>query len=350
MHHSGVELFEEGTVKFLAEDKQTRSAEVFFNPSRRFDRDTNVILLKAIGARGLDGIDAFAGSGVRGLRLCAETEAFGSMLLNDIKTGITIKKNISLNKGIKPKIKTSESNAIDLFCEADSYDYVDIDPFGSPVAYAIYAMPRVRYGGMLAVTATDTAALYGKAAGACRLKYGARSFKTSYHNELGLRILLKRMEEIANIHSRSIKPLFFDVRKHYVRAYMKITKPDAGSKIGFVYDCISCPYRSVKRTEKCPVCGSKLVDLGPAWLGELFDRSLVRKMEDVAEDEKMKNYLSIMASEEDTVSYYTTTELASYLKQKEKSILFFGNRTVLNGKGFRTDEDLGQLLEKLKST
>ncbi len=344
-----MELFREGAINFYAEDKQTRKSKVFFNPSRNFDRDLNVLLFNALGAHNLKGIDLFGGSGIRSLRLSAETDAFDFFKINDLKTSKTIKKNVLKNKGkIKTKITVTSLNALDIYSMQEGYDYVDIDPFGSPVKYLLQAMPKVKRGGILALTATDTAALYGKAKKACMLKYGSRSLKTGYFNEIGLRILIKRAEEIANFYERSVKPVFFDVRHHYIRVYLSVSKAKLDRDIGYIYQCSKCPNRVIKFSEICSFCGSKNIEVGPLWLDSLFDKNLVSKMFEIAQDADAKKYLETFKQEKDSVSYYTTTELASYLNIKEKKIDSFGSRTVLNDKGFRCDYEFKKLVEEYK--
>ncbi len=284
------------------------------------------------------------------MRLVAETKAFKSFAINDLNTSKVIKKNVLKNRSkIKAKITVTSLNASDIYSAQEGYDYVDIDPFGSPIRYALQAMPKVKRGGLLALTATDTAALYGKAKKACLLKYGARSLKTSYFNEIGLRILIKRAEEIANLYERSVKPMFFDVRRHYVRIYLHVSKANTTRSIGYIYQCSKCPNRVMKFSETCSFCGSKNIEIGPLWLDRLFDRGLVSRMLVLAKDEEIKKYLSMLKQEKDSVSYYTTTELASYLAVREKRIDSFGTRTVLNEKGFRYDQDFKKLAEEYKN-
>ena len=337
-----MELLKEGKIKFYADNLQTKSAGVFFNPSRSFERNLNITLIKAIGRSGLEGIELFSASGVRGLRLCAETENFKRMVLNDIKTIKTIERNIKLNK-IK-NASSLEINAAKVNCLGEHFDYIDIDPFGSPVGYLQNSFASIRMNGIMAITATDTAPLYGRAKKACRLKYGASSMKTHYYNELGLRILIKRSEELANIMERSIEPIFFDVRKHYIRVYFRVVRPHKSEKIGFIYQCRRCPNRTLEESTKCSNCGSDLLKLGPVWLGRLFDRNLVESMLALSEDKTERKYLESLAHETDQVSYYTTDELASYLKKPEVSISAVKSRTVLNPKGFRTDDEIADVL------
>lgn len=344
-----MELFKEGAISFYAENKQTRDSEVFFNPSRDFDRSLNILLFKALDRHDLTGVDLFGGSGIRSLRLAAETDAFKSFKINDLKTSKVIRKNVLKNKSkIRARITVTSFNASDIYSIQEGYDYIDIDPFGSPVRYTLQAMPKVKRGGIIALTATDTAALYGKAKKACALKYGSRSLKTSYFNEVGLRILIKRAEEIANLYERSVHPLFFDVRRHYIRTYLCVSKANITRDIGYIYQCSKCPNRVLKFSEKCSFCASKNIEVGPLWLDNLFDRKLVSSMFGIAQDEDAKKYLEMLKQEKDSTSYYTTTELASYLGVREKKIGSLGTRTVLNEKGFRYDNDFKKLTEEYK--
>ena len=344
-----MEVFREGKISFTAENKQTRDAEVFFNPERKFDRDMNVLLLNTIGRKELSGIDVFGGSGVRGLRLCSETDSFSSFVRNDIKTYESISKNIEDNKDVlKCGIECTNFNAIDLGAKGKRYDYIDIDPFGSPIRYSVEAIPSLNLGGIIAVTATDTAALYGKARKACAVKYGAFSYKTQYFREVGLRIMIKRMEEVANLFYRSITPLFFDVRKHYVRVYLKLGRVNLSRKIGYIYQCSRCPYRSVEEGSKCGHCGSKLVRIGPLWLDKTFDKGLVEKMHDSTDDGKIGKYLGVLKDESDIPFFYTTAEISSFTRTVEKPVESFGSRTVLDSKGFRSDLDIDRILEMAK--
>ncbi len=344
-----MEKFTEGAITFFAENKQTRDAKVFFNPSRKFDRDLNILFINVIGKRKMEGIDLFGGSGVRSLRLAAETDYFSSITVNDIKTSAIIRKNIALNKKkLKARIDVLSMNAQDIYNLQNGYDYVDIDPFGSPVKYMVQALQKVRFGGLLAITATDSAALYGKAKKACMLKYGAVSLKTRYFNEIGLRILIKRTEEIANLSDRSIEPLLFDVRKHYLRVYLRVTAANINRRIGPIYQCTKCMNRGTECPVKCDVCGATMKQVGPMWLGKLFDRNLVKRMYDIS-DGQLKEYLEVMKDETDSIGYYTTDQMASFLKEKEKKCGLIGCRTVLDDKGFRTDMPLKDLLKEYKN-
>ena len=66
-----------------------------------------------------------------------------------------------------------------------------LDAFGSPVQYLEAAFHNVYSGGVVVVTATDVASLYGKCARTLLRNYGARLVAgVDYRKELAVRILL----------------------------------------------------------------------------------------------------------------------------------------------------------------
>ena len=252
-------------------------------------------------------------------------------------------------KRLNSDIITESFNVTEIDRSKGLFDYIDIDPFGSPAFYAVHAMNNMKVGGIMALTATDTSALYGSANKACAIRYRAVSAKTSYYNEMGLRILLKRIDDIAGVYRREIESLFFDVRKHYIRVYVRIKRIRQSDDINHIYQCGRCPNRTLIEGGKCANCGSAMIKLGPIWSGKLFDRALVQRMYEKSEDADEKDYLGILRSEGDSITYYTTTEMASYLKQHEKKNGAIGTRTVLNNKGFRIDYCFKELLENYRN-
>ena len=65
-----------------------------------------------------------------------------------------------------------------------------LDPFGSPVQYLDAAFRNIYHGGMLVITATDVAALFGKCPVVTERNYSAHSRRTDYTKEVAVRILL----------------------------------------------------------------------------------------------------------------------------------------------------------------
>ncbi len=352
-----MDFFKEGKVKFFAEDKQLKKAEVFFNPKRKFDRDLNVLLVSSLMHKNSSGLELFSGSGVRGLRLCIETGKFSVFAFNDIKSKEIVEKNLQANRGkllkIDKKVTGFDSAS---FETSKKYDYIDIDPFGSPVFYLNSALKLLKKEGILAVSATDTAALMGSAQKACMRKYGSVSLKTAYSNELSIRILIKKVIEEAAVHSIKLLPLLFNFEGNFLRIYLKSIASNVKERIGYAYQCSKCPSRQIKEEAKCSYCGSKTHRMGKLWLGPLYSKKHVIKMLsalnrgtlDFPEDSilKLSDYLTRLSKELDVFSYYTTSQLSSFLKQPEFSISRFKDKTVLSPKGFRIASSFSDFLNK----
>jgi tRNA (guanine26-N2/guanine27-N2)-dimethyltransferase len=355
-----MELFNEGQVIFYAEDKQLKKAGVFFNPKREFDRDLNVLVVSSLISNKSAGLELFSGSGIRGLRLCIESNKFNKFTFNDIKSYDTVKRNLELNKKrLLSTDKTVNNTDATLFESSSKYDYIDIDPFGSPVFYLDSALNLLKRGGVLAVSATDTAALLGSAQKACLRKYGSVSLKTSYSNELGIRILIKKVIEYGLNHSINLVPILFNFEGNFIRVYFKADPSKIKPSIGYAYQCYKCPNRVTKALLKCDYCGGRMHKIGPMWLGSLHNEKYLNKMISSLKKNRMKfsdkaslklmNYLNAVLSELPVFSYYTTSEISSFLKQPEIKISKFKNRTVLSPKGFRTKNSFSNLIATLDS-
>jgi tRNA (guanine26-N2/guanine27-N2)-dimethyltransferase len=353
-----MEIFNEGQVIFYAEDKQLKKAGVFFNPKRKFDRDINAVLVYSLLNDNSAGLELFSGSGIRGLRLCIETKKFSKFTFNDIKSYDIIKRNLELNKKrLLRTFKTVNNTEATSFKSCGKYDYIDIDPFGSPAFYLDSALNLLKRNGLLAVSATDTAALLGSAQKACLRKYGSLSLKTPYSNEIGIRILIKRVVEAATNHSINLVPILFNFEGNFIRVYFKATPSKTKPNIGYAYQCYNCPNRSTGGAEKCGYCGSKMHKIGPMWLGSLCNKKYVNKMLSSLKQNSMKfsdeslhrvlDYLNAILGELNVFSYYTTSEIASFLKRPEPKISNFKNMTVLSPKGFRTKSNFFEVLRSL---
>lgn len=353
-----MDFFNEGRVSFYAEDKQLKSAEVFFNPKREFDRDLNVLLVSSMMHDNSAGLELFSGSGVRGLRLCVETGKFAEFTFNDIKSKDIIERNLEINRKKVSRIsKTITSKDAASFESGNKYDYIDIDPFGSPVFYLDSALKLLKKGGVLAVSATDTAALMGSAQKACLRKYGANSLRTSYSNEIGIRILIKKVVETASSHLIGVLPIIFNFEGNFIRVYFKSFASKRTDKTGYAYQCSKCPARETKEEEKCSYCGSKMHRIGPMWLGDLCSKVYINKMISSLNENKMhfpsdslsrlSSYLAGLSAELNVFSYYTTDELSSFLKQPELRISRFKNKTVLSPKGFRIKGNFHDVMESV---
>ena len=85
-----------------------------------------------------------------------------------------------------------------------AYQWVDLDPFGSPVNFLDSAIQGLARIGFLEVTATDTAALTGSSASSQQRRYGAKGIVDTYAHDDGVRVLLVLVATTAARHDRFI--------------------------------------------------------------------------------------------------------------------------------------------------
>jgi tRNA (guanine26-N2/guanine27-N2)-dimethyltransferase len=167
------------------------------------------------------------------------------------------------------------------------FTIVDLDPFGSPANYIDCVMRSVQNGGLVSVTATDTAVLCGKYPDVCLRKYYGMSLSNPYSNELALRLLMSLMALTSSRLGIGIRPLFAHTNMHYVRIYVQavLSSKMANSvfdNIGYIQHCFRCGNRTASslnnRSEVCGQCSSSIKTAGWLWLGKIYDKDFVREM------------------------------------------------------------------------
>ena len=293
--------------------------EVFYNPVMKANRDITLLAMaaatKLYGIKKWNIADMMAASGIRGIRMMLELGSTNieSLKMNDYSAAAVavIKKNMRLNK-IKPgkKVVVTKSEANKFLLANRSFNYIDVDPFGYPGLFLDSAVKKLAHNGLLAVTATDTSALAGTAAAACKRKYLAMPLKNEFMHETGVRIMVRLVQLIGALHEKALVPVFCYYKDHYVRAFF-ICRTGAHrvdelmSRHKEIFYCRSCCNREVTdgQTNRCRNCGKEMETAGPLWTGRLFDDRLASRMAAAAEkkgsgfDEKLKGFLSTIADE-----------------------------------------------------
>ncbi len=286
---------------------------VFFNAQMGFNRDVSVMLFRALTIKG-SALDAMAATGARGIRLANECPGEYRIFINDKdpRAFEYIKANIELNG-----LGNCEAINQDLRCHTASkvHDYVDIDPFGTPVPFVQAAIQGLKRNGVLAITATDTAPLAGTHAKKCVRRYMARPLRNVFGHETGLRVLIGYLAREAGQLDKGIRPLLCYYADHYFRCFIKVPESAAVadeslSHLGY----LSYDQESHERSwSSTPSPGAS----GPMWLGPLRDRELLSAM-DAAEGlqarDRCAKYLNIWREELDTPFFYENNELSSMLK------------------------------------
>ena len=195
------EIIEEDQTKVHVpvEKKISRDLPVFYNPLMKLNRDISVALLQSIKKNLQIGLP-LAGTGVRAVRFLTSLKNIKLIAINDISPESVnlIMKNLELNQDkIKCKeIQLDNEDANTFLLSSKGFDYIDIDPFGSPNNFLENSVRRLARDGILAVTATDTGALSGSYTKACLRKYWARPLRNELMHEIGIRILIRKVQLI----------------------------------------------------------------------------------------------------------------------------------------------------------
>ncbi len=284
----------------------TKKMPVFYNPRMIMNRNFSVLVVQAFqkeAGQPLVICDPLAGSGVRVIRFALETTGIEQIYANDINPGACrqMVENFILN-AIPPervKISTQDANLLFVQRQRRSFDYIDIDPFGSPVPFLYNAFHALRMvGGMLGVTATDTALLHAAHAKACLLKYAAKPLHAPFLKEMGARILVQYIHTIAASLGFAIEPKIVVSQAHFVKAFVKVKRSKTMAsknlaEIGWVHFCPKCWYTTVTLGKfnlafplRCAQCGGDYETAGPAWLGQLFDLTYLETMATACQGEE----------------------------------------------------------------
>jgi len=321
-----VEKFSEGKVEVWASPALGKGA--FYNPAAEFQRDVSISVLQAwqrIAKQKLSVCDSLAATGLRGLRYAKEVEGLREVILND-KNPFAVKvitKNIALNR--LSKVCKSSCTDANILLHENVFDFIDIDPFGSPNLFMDSAARSVWHKGFVAVTATDTAPLSGSVPKACFRKYGISTFKGApFYSEMGLRTLISFIILTFARRDRAFIPVLSHSTRHYFRCYGKIGH--AGAIEGLLKRFGFVSYNSKTgefRLGKLPESGWQFA--GPVYLGPIQDKTFVN---DVFNDLKQRDFnqkavelkmLELLAEEADAPAfYYDLHILASKLKAPAK--------------------------------
>ena len=105
-----------------------------------------------------------------------------------------------------------------------SFQWIDLDPFGSPVQFLDTAIQGLGRVGVLEVTATDTAALTGSSSTSGMRRYGHNGIVDHYAHDDAVRVLLGTVATSAARLDRSIEPILALFDGHHVRVSVLVRK------------------------------------------------------------------------------------------------------------------------------
>ena len=160
-----------------------------------------------------------------------------------------------------------------------AYQWVDLDPFGSPVNFLDSAIQGLARIGFLEVTATDTAALTGSSASSQQRRYSAKGIVDTYAHDDGVRVLLGLVATTAARHDRFIEPVLALFDGHHVRVSVKVRRSkerasDVMNMMGWRIRDRNGGYTFVQHpTPEEVERGS-----GPMWVGPLWSKDIAGRM------------------------------------------------------------------------
>jgi tRNA (guanine26-N2/guanine27-N2)-dimethyltransferase len=273
------------------------TSPVFFNPAASLNRDVSVCVTSAAG--GSSFCDSMAGVGARGVRVAKEVGTIELVTLVDFNRealGLA-RRAAALNRvSRKCEFAHSETSAYlySRYGRERRFDFVDVDPFGTPVGQLQGAVAATSDGGILSVTATDTAVLCGVYPRVARRRYAATPLNNEFCHETAIRILAGAVARSAATLDTGARPVAAHSTRHYVRAYFSIgagaTKADSTLKsVGHVSWCPWCGHRETSNEPgvTCERCGKKAKSAGPLWVGPLCDDSLLNRARGAADRMKL---------------------------------------------------------------
>ncbi|MBS3116208.1 hypothetical protein J4421_01290 [Candidatus Woesearchaeota archaeon] len=348
----------------LPEKDVHRKMEVFYNPLMKSQRNITLLLLNSIEKKHLNIADPLAGSGVRSLRFLRELkkEKVQNLFVNDIKDNFSavfennLKSN-SLKKTEALHISQEEANLFLLnqinpnkdipnFC--GYFDYIDIDPFGSPNPFINAAIARINRGGIMAITATDTAALTGTYPKVTQRKYWATPLKNYMMHEIGLRILIRKIQLMGVQFDKALIPILSYHKDHYFRIFFQSIKgkkksDEIISQHQFLlWNPITLECKTSSQNSES---GFKVA--GPLWIGKLFDHKLLAIMVKQNPFPEEKFFLTLLHEEakHDTVGFYDLHEISRLCKCDSPKIDFVakklqGSRTHFSLTGIKTTKKI----------
>ena len=269
---------------------------IFFNPKMELCRDITSLAVSTLPE--LTICDGMCATGIRGIRYALENDNVKHVTLVDMdENAITAAtQNIIINNLDFPVVQADVNHF--LYRGGEKFNFVELDPFGSPVPFIRSALLNLRASkeGYLSVTATDTAVLCGAQPKACQIYYGSRPLHNYFCHEAGARMLLSHITRVASPLELGIEPIITMSKHHYFKLILKVKKGaipafDSVKQQGYVSWCPHCfdtktypkPFISVE----CSVCGNTIEWSGPIWLGDLFDKSTIERMK---EENMLRDY------------------------------------------------------------
>src|SRR3989344_2911653 len=309
-------IIQEGLAKAEIDEREKISKEldVFYNPVMKNNRDISVMILNSIPNKNMQIGLPMEASGIRGIRFIKEARkgkiknvSFNDNSLDAVKA---MKKNLKMNK-IRKNIQVSCSDANLFLLNSKGFDYIDIDPFGSPNKFLDSAVKRISRNGILAVTATDTSNLAGTYKEAWIRKYWSVPIDNELRHEIGVRILIRKVQLVGAQYEKAMVPIFSYFKDHYYRIFF-------------------CCEKGKKKVDEVMRLHGYFKEAGPIWLGDLWDDKIADKISKCKDE--VRPFLQRIA-----------------LESKIKTVGFFDVHAECKRKHIKVNHKIDELMEKIRN-
>jgi len=347
--------------------------EVFYNPVMKSNRNIAILLLNSVENEGMNIASPLAGSGIRELRFLQELQPgkIEHIFVNDIKENFpkVIEENVKLNdlnKNLQKKLIVHNDDANlfllnqvkhhidDSFC--GYFDYIDIDPFGSPNPFLAASVARITREGIIAITATDTAALTGTYPKVTKRKYWAKAVRNYMMHEIGLRILIRKLQLQGVQFDKALIPILAYHKDHYFRIYFRCVKgKERCDQLLKEHQYLLFNPKTLEFKTSDFNAEKGFEYFGPLWAGKLSDKKLIAKMKKENPFPEEHKFLDLLhqESKNDIVGFYDlhviakkygveTTRLEPVLKKVK------GVRTQFSGTGIKTKVGIKKMVKILR--
>ncbi len=338
-------------ISIPAAEKISKQMPVFYNPVMKHNRDISILLLNSLDKKDMQIADPLAASGIRAIRFILELDKkiVENISINDNNKNFKkiINNNLKANKiKITNKLIIKNEDANLFLVNSTGFDYIDIDPFGTPNPFLDNAVKRLSREGILAITATDLSSLAGTYPDVCKRRYWAVPMRNELMHEIGLRILIRKIQLIGAQYEKSLIPIFSYFKDHYFRIFFQCSK-------------------GKKDVDKIIEEHGFFEGAGPMWLGRLWDKNLVDKIYSNFlrnnNDKELDSFLKTIKEESpiNNVGFYDVHKIIKRNKikkipkkelliEKIKGLGYMAAGTHFNVQGIRSDISLEKITNIIK--
>ncbi len=357
----------EGDMEISIPENEKLSDKIpFFNPVMKFNRDFTIGIAKIFNVRRfLDGLSA---CGALSIRMKKEIENI-EVNANEINSE-TIK-FLRQNKEDNNVELVIHNNDLNLLLNEDgNFDFIDIDPFGSPVPFLSNVLSNARHNAIIGITATDLGTLCGRFKDASVRRYGTFSGKTDFDKEFGLRNLIGYVAREAAKYEVGIEILFSYYFMHYFKVYFRVKRSRSRAdetlkNLNFLLYCDKCMGRKYFDIDDADIignfceCGNKFKILGQMWRGKFADEYVCDLLSKEVKDKTEQKILTLVKEEQNIlVPYYNIHKFCKIehirIKGTEELIKIAdesglrATRTHFDGRGLRFSGNVKELRKILK--